>query len=445
MDSHSLGQLLLLFVLILFNGLFSLSETAIISAKRARLQQRAEAGDDRAAGALALMDKPDRFLSTVQIGITLIGVLSGAIGESSLGKIIQDALVNAGLPQPTAQTAGFVLGIGVITYLSLVLGELVPKTLALGNPENLAARIAGPMQFLSKVATPLVSLLSASTRGILRILGIKPSEEPAVTQDEVKILIDQGTKAGVFDEGEQEIVERLFRAADRRVTSVMTPRREIVTLDIEDTWDVNAAKIAAAPHSTFPVCVGGLDELVGVVAIKSLWWYQEQREQDPDLRALAREPLFLAEHKLALEALEDFRSASRSIGLVVDEYGNVVGLITLHDLLEALVGEIGTEGEPADDHSVVRRDDGTWLLDGMLPVDEFLHVLGIREAPEDSRDYSTLGGFVMSQMEQIPRPGDAFAWSGCRFEVLDMDGHRVDKVLVTPPVPADPSPDSPSA
>ncbi|MGC4048113.1 MAG: hemolysin family protein [Armatimonas sp.] len=262
-------------------------------------------------------------------------------------------------------------------------------------------------------------------------MGIKPSDEPPVTQDEVKILIDQGTKAGVFDEGEQEIVERLFRAADRRITSVMTPRREIAYLDVEDSWETNAAKIAAVPHTAFPVCVGGLDDLIGFVSLKSLWWTAEQSQSEINLRELAQEPLYLLENRLALEALEDFRTSSRTRGLVVDEYGNIVGLITLHDLLEALVGELGTEETIESDPSAVQREDGSWLLDGMLPVDEFLHVLGIREAPEDARDYATLGGFVMARIDKIPTAGDTFEWSGTRFEVLDMDGHRVDKVLVS--------------
>lgn len=430
MDSHSTGQLLLLLFLILLNGVFSMSETAIISAKRARLQQRAEAGDDRARIALDLIAQPDRFLSTVQIGITLIGVLSGAIGESTVGVPLAAAFERLGMGKSLSQTVGFSLGIVVITYLSLVLGELVPKTLALNNPENLSTRVAGPMRLLSKATTPLVWLLSVSTNGLLRLMGIKPSDEPPVTQDEVKILIDQGTKAGVFDEGEKEIVERLFRAADRRVTSVMTPRREIVFLDVEDSWEVNAQKIATTPHTAFPVCVGGLDDLVGIVPLKALWWVSEQGSKEPELRALTQEPLYLMEHRLALEALEEFRSSSRSMGLVIDEYGNTVGLLTLHDLLEALVGEIGTDGAKTQDSSAVQREDGSWLLDGMLPVDEFLHVLEIRDAPEDGRDYSTLGGFVMARMEHLPKAGDRFDWSDYRFEVLDMDGHRVDKVLV---------------
>jgi putative hemolysin len=429
MDSHSTGQIFLLLFLILLNGVFSMSETAVISAKRARLQQRAEAGDDRARTVLDLIARPDRFLSTVQIGITLIGVLSGAIGESTVGVPLAGALERMGLGKALSQTMGFALGIVVITYLSLVLGELVPKTLALNNPENLATRVAGPMRLLSKAATPLVWLLSASTTGLLRLMGIRPSNEPPVTQDEVKILIDQGTKAGVFDEGEQEIVERLFRAADRRVTSVMTPRREIVYLDIEDSWETNTRRIAGAAHTAFPVCVGGLDDLVGIVTLKSIWCAASDGE--PNLRELAQKPLFLLENKLALEALEEFRSASRSIGLVIDEYGNSVGLLTLHDLLEALVGELGTESSDGD-ISAVQREDGSWLLDGMLPVDEFLHVLEIREAPEDARDYATLGGFVMARMEKIPTAGDRFTWSGHQFEVIDMDGHRVDKILVFP-------------
>jgi putative hemolysin len=429
----NLLQILLILFLTVLNGIFSMSETAIVSVRRARLQQRAEAGDERARGALALTQRPDRFLSTVQIGITLIGILAGAFGGAGLSEDLARWLVGLGVSPGASKTLGFTAVVAFITYLSLVIGELVPKTLALGNAENIAVRVAKPMDLLSRAASPLVFLLAVSTNGLLRLLGVRQGDEQPVTEDEINILIGQGVKVGAFAEEEREIVERVFRTADRRVNTLMTPRREVVYLDVEDAWEENRRKIADAPHSAFPVCAGSLDTILGVAALKRIW-LAGTNGQPIDLRAVAVEPLYTLETTRALSMLETFKQAAgRHLALVVDEYGNVVGLVTLHDVLEGIVGEVpGAAGALGPDLSAVRREDGSWLLDGMLPVSEMIHLLDLKAAPEDAEDYNTLGGFVMARLGHIPAVGERFAWADLRFEVMDMDGHRVDKVLVTP-------------
>lgn len=438
----NLFEILLILFLTLLNGVFSMSETAIVSARRARLQQRADAGDEQAKAALELARQPDRFLSTVQIGITLIGILAGAFGGARLSEDLAAVLTGWGLSASTSQTIAFVLVVAVITYLSLVIGELVPKTLALGNAENIATRIAGPMNALSRLASPLVWLLSVSTNGILRILGVTDRGEQPVTEDEINILIAQGARAGVFAEEEREIVERVFRLGDRRVNALMTPRREIVFLDVEDSWEENRRKIIESDHSAFPVCEGGLDNLLGVVLLKHLWGEDPSegsssdgsRRLPVDLRAAADRPLYVLESTRALKVLETFKAERRHLALVVDEYGNMVGLLTLHDIMEGVVGEVpGMSGSGGgQDLSAVQREDGSWLLDGMLPLDEMMHLLDIREAPEDANLYTSLGGFVMARLGHVPSVGEVFDWGNLRFEVLDMDGNRVDRVLASP-------------
>lgn len=436
----NLLQILLILFLTVLNGIFSMSETAIVSVRRARLQQRAEAGDERARAALALTQRPDRFLSTVQIGITLIGILAGAFGGAGLSEDLARWLVRLGVAPGASKTLAFAAVVAFITYLSLVIGELVPKTLALGNAESIAVRVAKPMDLLSRAASPLVFLLAVSTNGLLRLFGVRQGDEQPVTEDEINILIGQGVKVGAFAEEEQEIVERVFRTADRRVNTLMTPRREVVYLDVEDAWEENRRKIADAPHSAFPVCAGSLDTILGVASLKRIW-LAGTNGQPIDLRAVAVEPLYTLETTRALSMLETFKQAAgRHLALVVDEYGNVVGLVTLHDVLEGIVGEVpGVTGALGPDLSAVRREDGSWLLDGMLPVSEMVHLLDLKAAPEDADDYNTLGGFVMARLGHIPAVGERFAWGDLRFEVMDMDGHRVDKVLVTPA----PAPDEP--
>lgn len=423
---------LILFLTVL-NGVFSMSETAIVSVRRARLQQRAEAGDDAAKVALELARQPDRFLSTVQIGITLIGILAGAFGGVGLSKDLTAWFEKLGVNPSLSHTLGFAVVVAFITYLSLVIGELIPKTLALANAEAISVRIAKPMNLLSKVASPFVWVLSVSTNGILRLFGIRETAEQPVTEDEINILIGQGVTMGAFAEEEREIVERVFRTADRRVSVLMTPRREVIYLDVADEWSENQMKIAVSDYTAFPVCDGGLDNIIGVTVLKRVW-QAGIKGGTIDLRSITEKPMYVLESMHALKMLELFRgSEGTHVALVVDEYGNVVGLLTLHDVLEGIVGEVPSAAEVQEqDFSAVAREDGSWLLDGMLAVEEMLHLLNVKVVPEDMNSYNTLGGFVMARLGHIPSVGEKFDWAGVSFEIVDMDEHRVDRVLATP-------------
>jgi putative hemolysin len=422
----NLFEVIIIFALVVLNGVFAMSETAVVSVKRIRLQQRADAGDDRAIAALELVKHPERFLSTVQIGITLIGILAGAFGGAGLSQELATILVQWGVPEKASAGLAFFIVVSVITYLSLVIGELVPKSLALNDAEGVTCRIAKPMQTLSRLVSPLVFILSISTRSLLKLLGIRELSEPPVTEDDIKMLIAQGTSAGVFAEEEQEIVEGVFRTADRRVSSLMTPRREVVYLDLEQSWEANLVRIRETGFTVYPVCSGSLDEFVGMLNIKSLWtidWGDE-----PNLSEMVRKPLFMLESTRALNAIEQFKSAGAHVAMVVDEYGQVIGLVTLHDIMEAMVGDV-PDAQVTFDPKAVRREDGSWLLDGLLPMEEFREYLQVRAVPDDADEYSTLGGFVMARLGRIPKEGDRFDWEGLSFEVMDMDGNRVDRVL----------------
>jgi putative hemolysin len=322
----------------------------------------------------------------------------------------------------------------VITFFSLVFGELIPKRLALSNAERFAARVAPLMQFVSTVTRPIVSLLSASTDFTVRILGIKPTGEPAVTEEEVKILIEQGRESGVFEDVEQEIVERVFRLSDRTVSSLMAHRSEMVWLDVEDPIEININKMIGSGHSNFVVCKGSVDQVLGVLRAKDLLREYATRGS-VSIPASLPMPPFVPEGMNALEVVERLRRDKSPVALIVDEYGTIDGMVTLTNVLEAIVGDIPAldiDGEP----EATQREDGSWLLDGLMSTDELQMLLDLDELPEDSGEYDTLGGFLMAQLERVPNVGDTFEWHDFRFEVMDMDGHRVDKVLVTPPKPA---------
>ena len=431
-------ELAIVIVLILFNGLLAMSEMAIVSSRKVRLQQRAEAGDAGARAALAVAEEPTRFLSTVQIGITAVGILAGAFGGATLAETVTRRLTQAGLAASYSEALAVGLVVLGITYLSLILGELVPKRLALQNPERMASRVARPMRLLSVVAAPAVALLSASTELVLRALRIQSVPEPPVTEEEVKIFIQQGTEAGVFATAEQDMVTSIFQLADRRVGELMTPRPIINWLDVADPLAVSWEEIIAGPHVFFPVCEGDLDRVIGVVSVKDLL-AQLVAGQPVDLRALLREPLFVPESTPMLMVLEQFKQSGTHLALVIDEFGGTSGLVTLTDVLEAIVGDLPSADERGD-RQAVQREDGSWLLDGMLPVDELKGLLTLPVLPEEG-DYQTLGGFVMQQLGRVPKAADHFTWHDVRFEVMDMDGNRVDKVLaVTPPPQANGQP-----
>ncbi|KAF0108419.1 MAG: hypothetical protein FD146_993 [Anaerolineaceae bacterium] len=413
-----LTEILIIFLLIVFNGILAMSETAMLSVRKARLQERLNEGDKRARLALKLAENPNRFLSTIQIGITVIDVLIGAIS----GAMVADLFAEIPALAPFSEAAGLAIVVITVSYLSIVLGELVPKRFALQNADGIASAIAGPMSFVSRLFTPFVWLLGKSTDLILRLFGVKHTAEIPMTEEELLVHLDQGTQAGVFEETEQDMVEGVFSLSDQRINALMTPRNEIVWLDIHDSPEEIRGKMSGSPFSRFPVGEDSLDHPIGVVKAKEV--LLANIKNGKDLQELARPPIYIPETAFGSRALEMFRESKRDLMLVVDEFGVVQGLITLADILEEIVGEF--EGEP----QATQRQDGSWLLDGMLPNDEFKELFNLRRLP-DEEEYETLGGFIMTHLRRIPKPADQFEWGGMRFEVMDMDGNRIDKVLVT--------------
>lgn len=424
-------EILIILVLIIANGVFSMSEMAIVSARKVRLQQLANQGDAKAKAALKLAESPNHFLSTVQVGISLIGILTGAFGGATIASRLTIYIKRVPLLAPYSDPLSFGIVVLLITYFSLIIGELVPKRLALNNPERIASIVAIPMQALAAIASPVVFLLSASTDLILRVLGITASTEPQVTEEEIKILIEQGTEAGTFEEAEQDMVERVFRLGDRPVSYLMTPRPDIVWLDLEDSADENRQKMVDSAYSRYPICQGGLDNVLGVIPVTDLL-ARSFRGEPLDLTVGLRQPVFVPESTRGLKVLELFKQTITHMALVVDEYGVIQGLVTLNDIMSEIVGDVpSTDGQ--DQPQAVQREDGSWLLDGMLPVEEFLELFGMEQwEPEERGSYQTLGGFVITNLGRIPAAADYFEWQSMRIEVMDMDGNRVDKVLVVP-------------
>ena len=422
-------EVIFVFVLILANGMFAMAEIAIVAARKPRLQQRAEEGDQKALTALGLANDPANFLSTVQIGITLVGVLAGAFGGATIAEQISIWLDQSPALAPYSEVIGVAVVVILITYFTLILGELVPKRLALNNPERIATSLAAPMRTLARIASPLVGLLRLSSDLVLRLVGVKPSNEPPVTEEEIKVMIEQGTQAGVFDAAEQDMVEAVFRLGDRRVGNLMTPRTEVIWLDLGDTSEENRKVILDSNHSIFPVAKGSLDQVIGLVQAKDLL-AACLAGKDLVLEEVLSQPIYVPETMPALNVLEMLRESRVHTALVIDEYGGFQGLVTLFDILESIVGDIPDAGGPVEPE-VIQRDDGSWLVDGMLPVDEFKEIFRLSSLPSEGRGYyQTVGGFVMAHLGRVPEAGDNFEWSGLRFEVMDMDGFRVDKVLI---------------
>lgn len=423
-------EVLLIILLIIVNGIFSMSELAIVSAKKLRLQHLAKEGDTSAAAALELANDPNRFLSTIQIGITLVGVFTGAFGGATVAKELSALLSDIPALDPYSDLLGVGIVVFAITYLSLVIGELVPKRIALHNPEGIATLVSKPMKLLAKLGTPAVALLSVSTNLVLKLFGIRKTAESLMTEEDIRGLLQHGAETGVFEEIEHDMVERVLQLGDRPISSLMTPRNIVEAIDLEDTLEENLQRIRNTPHSIYPVCQGSLDHILGIINVKDLF-LQLMTEEALEFSNALQQPVFIPEGLPAIKALETFQKTSKHIALVTDEYGIVQGLVTLTDILEGIVGDIPTEDELAD-LQTVQREDGSWLLDGMLPVDQFKDLLEIEaDLPEEDKgNYQTLGGFIINRLEKIPVPADYFEWNHYRFEVVDMDGNRVDKVLV---------------
>ena len=422
-------EIVFILLLVLANGLFSMSEMAVVSARKARLQQIANQGNARARIALDLANSPGRFLSTVQIGITSIGILAGAVGGATIAEQLGVLLSDFPMISPYSEAIGVGIVVLSITYLSLVLGELVPKRLALNNPEQVATGIAKPMHALSIAASPLVKLLEVSTQLVFKVLRIRQSPEPAVTEEEIKALIEQATKLGIFKETEQYMVKNIFRLENKRVSTLMTRKHDIVWLDIDAPFHQIRQKVISSHYSQFPVCKGKLNNVVGIVKVQELLAYSSGND-DSSWRKLIKKSLLIPGFRSALDALESFKKAHLHIALVIDEYGAVEGLVTTNDILDAIVGDITSTG-PGESYAV-QREDGSWLLDGALPLDDLKEILPVGQLPdEERRSYQTLAGFIMTHLGRIPSEADSFEWRGLRFEVIDMDEKRIDKVLVT--------------
>lgn len=435
-------EILVIFLLILLNGFFSMSEISLVSARKIRLEQRAEEGDRGARDALKLTESANNYLSAVQVGITLIGVLTGAVGGATLAGKVSEAFKQIPWLAPYAYGVSLALVVLLTTYFSLVLGELIPKRLGMNNPEKVASSVAGIMRFVSWINTPVIKLLSWSTDMGLRLLGARKSEEPPITQDEIRVLMEQGTQVGVFNEAEQDMVEGVFRLNDRSIDALMTPRTSIEWLDLQDDPEEIFEQVLASGHSRFPVADSNLDNVIGIITTKDL--YEQKLSGAPfDLKVLAQKPLIIPESTPASKTLEMVKAAGVHEALVIDEYGGLLGMVTLFDVLESIVGEIPSQDEEATSE-VVRREDGSYLIDGLLPVDEFKELFDLDELPdEDKIGFQTVGGFVMNQIGAIPLPGQHFEYNNLRIEVVDMDGKRVDKILVNAQPGTIPAVDSP--
>ena len=420
-------QVLILLGLVVLNGLFAMSEIALVTARKTRLKKLVDEGDHLAAAALALGEDPNRFLSTIQIGITSIGVLNGIVGEAALSPPFADWLESFGVEQPYSDYVATALVVILITYISIVVGELVPKRLGQFNPEGIARIVARPMTWLSVISKPFVRLLSVSTVGLLRVLGASSRTGPTVTEEEIHAMLAEGSESGVIERSEHAMVRNVFRLDDRQISSLMVPRSAIVWLDTTDPLDENLAKVAETVHSRFPVCTGGPDEVLGFLHAKQLL-ARSLAGQTFDLTQGLTPALFVPETLTGMELLENFRSSNAHTALVVDEFGEIQGLITLQDLLEAITGEFG--GPDEETSWAVQREDGSWLLDGLIPIPELKDRLELKAVPDEERArYQALSGMLMLMLGRLPQTGDTVVWDGWRFEVVDMDGKRIDQVL----------------
>jgi putative hemolysin len=406
-----------------------MSEIAVVAARKIRLKQRAENGDARARAALDLANNPAPFLSTVQVGITLVGILAGAYGGAALAEDVAALVATVPVMAPYARGIAFGIVVALLTFFSLIIGELVPKNIALTAPESIASWIARPMMLLSAVGRPVVAVLSGTTNLALRLLGIRQQADPHLTEDEIRAVIRQAAATGAIEQNEETIVQRVLQLGELRVAAMMTPRLDIEWVDVDASPDELREFLGSHSHTQFVVCNGGLDNVLGIV------WAAEllpvaMRGRAIDLRSLIREALFVPDSMLALQLLESFRASHRHVAMVMDEFGAVEGLVTVTDLLEALVGHLPASASEAASQFAVRAD-GSWLIDGAVSMEDVATKLGLPDLPEEEIGaYHTLAGFVLARMGRVPKAADRFEWGGFRFEVVDMDGRRIDKMLV---------------
>jgi putative hemolysin len=424
-------EIFLLVALIVLNGVFAMSEIALVTARRARLAKLAEDGDGAAAVAMQLGEDPTRFLSTIQIGITSIGILNGIVGEAALAGPLAVWLQGRGADRDLSEIGATVLVVVVITYVSIVVGELVPKRIGQINPEGIARLVARPMNWLAILSRPFVLLLSNSTALLLRLLGQRESRGPSVTEEEIHAMLVEGSAAGVIEKNEHDMVRNVFRLDDRQLGSLMVPRSEIVWLDIKRPLDENLAIITESDHARFPVCRDGLENILGVLNARQLLG-KTLRGSTPGLDEKLQPAIYVPESLTGMELLEQFRSSGTHLVFVVDEYGEVQGMVTLQDLVESVTGEFVPKNK--EDAWAVQREDGSWLLDGLIPVLELKDTLGLKSVPEEEKGrYHTLSGMLMLLLGRLAETGDRQVWEGWTLEVVDLDGKRIDKVLAIPP------------
>lgn len=422
-------DIVLLIALILLNGIFAMSEIALVTARRSRLLRLAEDGDRASAVAARLGEEPTQFLSTIQIGITAIGIFNGIVGEAALAGPLALWLASLGLDPLSSSRGATFLVVIVITYFSIVVGELVPKRIGQFNAEGIARVMARPIAALARLSSPFVVLLSLSTDAILRLLGKKDLSSANLTEEDIHAMLAEGSVSGVIEKQEHEMVRNVFRLDDRQIASLMTPRSEIVYLDINRPIGASLDQLLASDHSRFPVCRGGLDEMIGIISAKRLL-RQMLEGKETDLDDQLKPCVYVPESLTGMKLLEQFRESGVQMVFVVDEYGETQGLITLQDVLEALAGEF--KPRHPEDMWAVQREDGSWLLDGLIPIPELKDRLGLRSVPEEEKGrYHTLSGMVMWLVGSLPHTGDVTQWEEWRLEVVDLDGHRIDKVLAS--------------
>lgn len=423
-------EIFILLLLILLSGLFAFAETAIIASRKHKLQKLAQDGSEKAKIALELAENPNRFLSTTQIGITLVSIFAGAFGGTTIAQFMEKWLRTIPMIAPYSEGLSLLIVVVLITYLSLILGELVPKRVALSAPEKFASFAAPAMNILSKLAIPAVTLLGLSTDAILRLFRIKEYSEALVSEDEVKMLIREGTKTGVFEQTEKNIVERTFRLSDRQVNSLMTPRKQIIWFELDSSLKTLQHKMLNITHSYYPVCKNNIDQVIGIVRTEDvLKNFLESGKID--LQKSIHKPLLIPSNTPALKVLELFKKSGVHLGLIIDEYGMIDGLVSVSDILEAIVGDLPTVSE-LDDKEIIKRDSKSWLVDGLISTDEFKEYFQIKKLPDEKLGgYHTLGGFVMSRLGRIPKVSDKLEFDEYVFEIVDMDGNRIDKILLT--------------
>jgi putative hemolysin len=417
-------EILIILGLILINGLFSMAEIALLSARKARLEGQASKGDKDAKAALALANHPDSFLSTVQIGITLIGILTGIFSGEKIKVQIVTWLQSIDLTKPYSNSLATIIVVIIITYLSLVLGELLPKRIGLSKPEAIAKAVAGPMKIISTITFPFVWLLSKSTNFLSKLLHIS-TNDTQVTEEEIKAIISEGTEQGTIDEAEQEIIERVFHLGDRNITSLMTHRTDIMWLDVSKTVGTVKKEMVDIIHSVYPVCEGNIEALKGMVSVKDLLLNNDETI----ISSIMKQPMYVPENNTAYQVLEKFKETKIHHCFIVNEYGSIEGLITLNDILEAIVGDIPQPDE--ESFEITERADGSLLIDAQIPFYDFLHKIDKTDWINDNeQDFDTLAGFILHELEKIPITGDTLLWKGYKFEIVDMDNNRIDKVLV---------------